>query len=59
MTLEELSESEQIVLLALVGLTARLDGNVRNRDRVDRTNSEQLDKRVRGNPGRGRELRRS
>jgi hypothetical protein len=28
MTLEELSEAEQIVLLALVGLTARLDGNV-------------------------------
>lgn len=28
MTLEELSETEQIVLLALVGLAARLDGNV-------------------------------
>lgn len=28
MTLEELSEAEQVVLLALVGLTARLDGNV-------------------------------
>jgi hypothetical protein len=28
MTLEELSETEQTVLLALVGLTARLDGNV-------------------------------
>ena len=28
MTLEELSEAEQTVLLALVGLTARLDGEV-------------------------------
>jgi hypothetical protein len=28
MTLEELSQSEQVVLLALVGLMARMDGNV-------------------------------